>query len=51
LRDWVLVARIGGEITARSAAARLSVIEKAERDGIEPPDVRTWAEDQVSADA
>lgn len=49
LRDWVVVASIGGDITARSAAARLSVIDKAVRAGVDPPDVREWDADQVEA--
>lgn len=42
MRQWVVLARLGEEITAAEAARRLSVISKAEQHGDpEPPDVRS----------
>jgi hypothetical protein len=50
-RDWIVVARIGGDITPRSAAARLSAVDKAEQRGEPCPDIRHWPADAVAATA
>lgn len=41
MRQWIVLARLGGEITAQEAARRLSIVDKAEREGGPIPDIRT----------
>ena len=38
--QWIMLALLGGDITAREAAAKTSVLEKAEARGEACPDVR-----------